>query len=346
MTWEQLDWAVLDRLRQLFLSGRTAPGPYWTSRQDLANYDLTYGERIGWKWDAVLRELDQRSWRPAARAVLDWGCGSGVAGRRVVDWLGPERVDTLRVWDQSGLAADFAAGAAETRFPKLRVAHVTPGFLAGDEPIGLLVISHVLNELPAGELLALRGLATRADAILWVEPGTQDCSRALIEIREQLRGRFRLVAPCTHQAACGLLAPANARHWCHHFAPPPPAIFADSHWVKFGQRAGIDLRSLPYSFLALERHPTAADTGTGLARVIGAPRLYKGFAKVLSCDAVGVTELTLQKREAPALFKQFKRPVSALIYRWRREGDRIRGGELLAGPAGDPRATLDSPGAV
>src|ERR1035438_7840636 len=34
---------------------------------------------------------------------------------------------------------------------------------------------------------------------------------------------------------------------------PPPAIFADSSWVKFGKRAGIDLRSLPYSFIALDR---------------------------------------------------------------------------------------------
>jgi hypothetical protein len=363
MRWEQLDWAVLDRLRDLFLSGRAAQGPYWTSREDLANYDFTYGERIGWKWDAVLRELDQRGWTPSCTtvfnlehgcasdgmgkiAVLDWGCGSGVAGRRVVAWLRAERVAVLRVWDQSGLAADFAADAAQARFPSLRVAYVTPGFLAGDEPAGVLVISHVLNELPAAELLALRGLAARAEAILWVEPGTQDCSRALIEIREQLRGRFRLIAPCTHQTGCGLLAPDNARHWCHHFAAPPSEIFADSHWVKFGQRAGIDLRSLPYSFLALERHPKAADAGAGLARIIGAPRLYKGFAKVLNCDADGVTELTLQKRDAPALFKQFKRPDGALVYRWQREGDRILGGERLAGPAGAPTATLDSPGAV
>ena len=32
----------------------------------------------------------------------------------------------------------------------------------------------------------------------------------------------------------------------------------DSNWVKFGQRAGIDLRSLPYCFLALDRRVPAA----------------------------------------------------------------------------------------
>jgi hypothetical protein len=349
MTWKEIDWSVLERLRERFLSGEPAPGPYWTSREDLANYDGTYGERIGWKWDAVLRELDLRGWKPPCAAtfkgehgcastegarldVLDWGCGSGVAGRRVVRWFGANRVTTLRVWDHSALAADFAADAARARLPQLNVQQVTPGFLASDEPIGVLVISHVLNELPAEVLRELRGLASRADAILWVEPGTSEVSRALIEIREQLRGRFRLVAPCTHQAACGLLAPANASHWCHHFASPPPEIFTDRDWVKFGQRAGIDLRSLPYSFLALERRSKSPGLAgdTNLARVIGEPRVYKGYAKVLSCDTGGVRELTLQKRDAPSLFKQLKRSAGTLIYRWTREDDRIVAGTLLA----------------
>jgi hypothetical protein len=327
MTWAEIDWSVLERLRGLFLSGEAAQGAYWRSPADLENYDLTYGERIGWKWDAVLGELSQRGWRPPGAAsskvasgrvparnekpaILDWGCGSGVAGRRVVRWLGADQVAVLRLWDHSALAADFAVQSARRSFPDLAVEHLTPGFLAGEAPVGILVISHVLNELPAGELLALRELASRADAIIWVEPGTQEVSRALIELREQLRDRFRMVAPCTHQGACGLLAPENTRHWCHHFAPPPPGIFADSDWVKFGQRAGIDLRSLPYSFLALERRRKTDpdDPAGGLSRVIGEPRCYKGFARVLSCEAGGVCERMLQKRDSPGLFKQFGRP--------------------------------------
>ena len=356
MTWEELDWAALDRLRTRFLSESAAQGPYWKTRADLASYDFTYGARIGWKWDAVLDELDQRGWRPAppepskvgessghvaGRAgiqVLDWGCGTGVAGRRVVHWLGIDRVAVLRVWDYSPLAAGFAAEAAGDRFPNLRVEQVTPGFIAGDESVGVLVISHVLNELPAAELQALRRLAGRAEAILWVEPGTSETSRALIDVREQLRGRFRLIAPCTHQDACGLLTPENSRHWCHHFAPPPSGIFADSLWVKFGQRAGIDLRSLPYSFLVMESAATSAATEPGWARVIGAPRLYKGFAKVLSCEAGGVRELTAQKRDAPGLFKRLKRPEGAHVYRWQRAGERIQAADVSWPRPAEPRA--------
>jgi hypothetical protein len=349
MTWAEIDWAALERLRGLFLSGAAAQGAYWRSAAELANYDLTYGERIGWKWDAVLSELEQRAWRPTGAAgltnesgrapgrsgklaVLDWGCGSGVAGRRVVRWLGQEGVAILRLWDHSALAADFAARAARSLFPNLAVESLTPGFMAGDDPVGVMVISHVLNELPASELLALRSLASRADAIIWVEPGTREVSRALIELREQLRVRFRVVAPCTHQNACGLLAPEKVRHWCHHFASPPAGIFADSNWVKFGQRAGIDLRSLPYSFLALERRQTLEPDGpdAGFSRVIGEPRSYKGFAKVLSCEAGGVVERMAQKRDAPDLFKQFRHPEGPLIYRWTIAEERIVGGEPLS----------------
>ena len=108
MNWSELDWGALDRLRQNFLGGAAATGPYWQTSEDLANYDFTYGERIGWKWDQVLRELRLRGWRPKSRDVLDWGCGSGVAARRVISFFGAESFDSLTVWDHSPLAGDFA----------------------------------------------------------------------------------------------------------------------------------------------------------------------------------------------------------------------------------------------
>ena len=61
MNWTQLDWPALDRLRDGFLHGGAAAGPYWKTTSALASYDLTYGERIAWKWDAVLQELRLRN---------------------------------------------------------------------------------------------------------------------------------------------------------------------------------------------------------------------------------------------------------------------------------------------
>ena len=344
MKWTELDWKALDRLRDQFLRGGTAAGPYWQSSTELAHYDLTYGERIGWKWDAVLRELRIRGWKPNTRQILDWGCGSGSAGRRVLAAFGADHFDELLVWDHSPLATDFAIEAAEQAFPRVRVSAVTPGFLASDAPIGLLVVSHVLNELPTEALAELRQLILRSTAVLWVEPGTHELARGLQTIRDELRAEFRVVAPCTHQNRCGLLAEGRDRDWCHFFAPPPSEIFANPDWVKFGQRAGIDLRSLPYCFLALDRNKTAGQVGdlaarptvgpttlptTELSRVIGRPKLFKPYARLLNCDATGVAELTLQKRDDLALYKELDRTKAPLVYRWRRDGTHLLGGELL-----------------
>lgn len=125
-----------------------------------------------------------------------------------------------------------------------------------------------------------------------------------------------------------MLVPENERHWCHFFARPPVNIMADSNWVRFSQRAGIDLRSLPYSYLVMERIgcrasaplaevPKMAPKAFGAlqeqARIIGAPRAYKGFAKVLACQADGVREVTMQKRDDPELFRALKNGEATMI---------------------------------
>jgi hypothetical protein len=61
----------------------------------------------------------------------------------------------------------------------------------------------------------------------------------------------------------------------------------------------------------------------GCARIIGEARAYKGFVKVLSCDAAGVRELELQKREAPAIYKALKDGNAPPVWRWTVEGRRI-----------------------
>lgn len=328
MNSETLDWAILDRLRAGFISGATATGPYWQSPADLAHYDATYAERIGWKWDAVLRELTRRRWRPRTRTLLDWGCGSGVAGRRVLSCFGADNFDSLHVWDHSPLACDFAIGRVRAEFPSLAVS----AFADTGQPVGLLVVSHVLNELPPDALAQLLSLVARAEAVLWVEPGNHVVSRQLIGIRETLKITFQLVAPCPHRGACGLLAAGRERDWCHFFAEPPPGVQNDSHWVRFGHRAGVDLRSQAYSYLVLEK-PPASDPASLLsaldsplsasaprpARILGRAEHFKGYARILSCEAAGVTSLELQKRADPDLFKALKKDTSHPLYRWTRD---------------------------
>ncbi|MBI3877568.1 MAG: class I SAM-dependent methyltransferase, partial [Verrucomicrobia bacterium] len=267
-------------------------------------------------------------WTPPGGTVLDWGCGSGVAGRCVVEFFGAANFKTLRLFDRSSRAMQFAAKRAKEKFPNIAVETINGPVLRGDERVGLLVVSHVLNELDDAGRAELLALARRADAVLWVEPGTHADSRALIAMREALRNEFRVIAPCTHQAACGLLAAGQERHWCHHFAAPPRGVLGDADWVRFAKRAGVDLRGTPYSFIALERTGMRA-VGTqfippGWSRVLGMTRIYKGFAKIFSCAEEGVCELELQKRDVPEVFKAMKDGEAGSTWRWETDGRRVK----------------------
>jgi hypothetical protein len=331
MDWNQIDWRALERLRANFLHGGADSGDYWRAESDLASYVATFAQRIGWKWDYVLAEVSRRGWSPARGELLDWGCGSGIAGRAFLDHFGAESVTTLRVWDRSTLAMQFAARRAREKYPGLNVELGLGAFSVSAEtlerqpsrpcetdnasqpaaletgvPPVTLLLSHVVNELTPGQIEALSRLIGRAQTVLWVEPGTYEVSRMLIATRERLRPQFNLIAPCTHQEHCGLLAAGNERHWCHHFASPPPDAFQDRHWSRFASLLGIDLRDLALSFLVLDRRPVPP-LPTGAARILGHPRIYKAHALLLSCDETGVRERKLTKRALPEDFKRLKK---------------------------------------
>jgi hypothetical protein len=311
-----IDWPALARLRQDFLAGTAGADDYWRQASDLASYDATFAQRIGWKWDFVLGELCHRGWEPPGGELLDWGCGSGVAARAFLDHFGTGSVAGVRFWDRSAMAMAFAARRAMEKYPGLSV-HTG----AADAP-ALVLLSHVLSELaPAQTELLLQSLLL-ATTVLWVEPGSYESSRALIAIRERLRDHFQLIAPCPHQGHCGILAPGNDPHWCHFFAAPPPGVFSDPFWGHFARVSGVDLRSLPVSYLVLDRRP-AAPLPPDTMRVLGRPRLFKPAARILGCDCQGVRERELTRREFPDLYRLAKKEEFPSLNSWRCDARRI-----------------------
>jgi hypothetical protein len=339
MNWDAIDWKALERLRGVFLAA-TAGTDYWQSESDLTSYDATFAQRIGWKWDYVLAELSHRGWSPPGGALLDWGCGSGIASRAFLDHFGKSSISELHLWDRSSLAMQFAARRAQQKYPGLKV-DTGPGSLTTDLPVNeptpnpsgegerarvrgrlTLLISHVLTELTPEQTEALADLVTRATSVIWIEPGTYEASRTLIAIRERLCDTFKVVAPCTHQERCGILAPENQRHWCHHFASPPSSVFIDGNWARFANLLGIDLRDLPLSFLVLDQRP-APLLPAGATRVIGHPRIYKAHALLLGCDASGVRERKLTRRVLPEEFRRWKKDKGEVLQVWRCDGDEI-----------------------
>ncbi len=328
--WTSKELAALRRLRERFLTAEAGAGDYWQQEDDLLLYDQTFAERIGWKCDAVLQELTIRGWKPQSSRIFDFGCGSGVANRRVLaHW--PEQFVSLTLHDRSANAMQFASNRARDLKSSLTEVQVAREVETLPEDT-LFVASHVLNELAPENLQRLLSLIRQAREVIWIEAGTHADSRRLgAEVRAALLLDFSVIAPCTHQAACGMFAPENHAHWCHTFAKPPSWIFQDGRWSEFGREMGIDLRSVPYSFLVLERR-SGVEKEQGLSRMIGEPRDYKGFSKILSCQEDGVAELTMQKRDDPALLKEIRAAKAGAVFRWTVDRNKITKGEAIARP--------------
>jgi hypothetical protein len=165
----------------------------------------------------------------------------------------------------------------------------------------VLLVSHVLDELDERGQAALSGWIERSRAVVWVEPGSARSARALGTWRENLRGTFEVLAPCTHQAACGAL---GREAWCHSFARPAGEVFTEGKWAEFARELGIDLRSLPYSFLALARPGCFELAGGPNARLLGRPRPTRGRVEFELCRVEGVESLDFLQRTDKRLYKE------------------------------------------
>jgi SAM-dependent methyltransferase len=299
MTFSHEDWQQLQHLRAQFLDRRAGHLDYWTTPRVLELYEHTFAQRIAWKWQHVLAELLQLRWQPPALPLLDWGCGTGIAARTFLRYF---HSSSVTLYDRSTLALKFAQEKIRSEFP-----HIT--LLPFDERTsfcGVVLLSHIITELSDSALDALLTQLRFAAAILWVESGDRYASRKLIEVREALRASFHIVAPCTHQGACGLLLPEHRAHWCHHFAKPPQEAFTQARWADFKAHLGIDLSDLPLSYLVLDKHPIHA-LSSDTARLIGRARLYKGYALLLACSAHALEEYRLTARKFPEAYRQMKK---------------------------------------
>lgn len=327
--WTQGEARILARLREGFLKGSAGLADYWKGAEELSLYDRTFAQRIGWKWDAVLSELSLRGWTPPAQRLVDWGCGTGIASRRVLEhWR--DHFEAVTLSDRSPQARAFALERVREVAAKGNVRVVAPE--ETDCEGAVVLASHVLSELTQEQLWKALGQWKKAAALIWVESATHDNARRMVaEGREVfLEAGWKAVAPCTFSGACPLLRDENERHWCHHFARVPSEVHQDQGWREISQRLNLDLRVLPYSFVVLEREPRQEPV-SGFSRVIGTAREFKGHLKVLACDAGGVQEWMLQKRDAPGLFKELRKAERLPLYRWRVEGGRIVEGEGRGG---------------
>jgi len=301
-----VDLDRVQRLRALFLQGRPgrrAMPDYWRGAPDLEAYDAILGARIGWKWDAALAECHQRGWRPSGdETVLDFGCGAGVAARRYVERFGAREV---LCHDRSPHAMSFAAA-------RLREQHGAVGVreLASTRDVSadVVLVSHVISELDDRGLKQLEELLRRSPRAVLVESGNRPVARRLAGLRDRLLDVFGVLAPCPHQAPCPTLLDDD--NWCHFFANPPAEVFTDGWWIKNARSLGIDLRSLPYAFVALDR--ASPSTIAPSRRVLGRATISPVVASARVCTQGAIQSVEVPKRSEAKLWRALKkRPEAA-----------------------------------
>jgi hypothetical protein len=156
-----------------------------------------------------------------------------------------------------------------------------------DAKTTLAVFSYSLTEIDT-----LPPWVNDHEAVMIVEPATNQDGRKLLELRRSLMGNgWKIWGPCTHQASCPLLDKSN-RDWCHD----------RTDWIKPSWFEDIQKHlpmrndTLTWSWLIARRTPPPASLST-LARLTGDLRKEKGAARQMFCRGEDREFLSWQKRD-------------------------------------------------
>lgn len=135
----------------------------------------------------------------------------------------------------------------------------------------LAIFSYSLTELPD-----LPEWTYDCEALMIVEPSTQQDGRKLLELRTKLLNHgFHVWAPCTHEGPCPLLTQSKT-DWCHdrvHFEAP-------EWFLKLEEQLPMKNRTLTMSYLLLRK---LAPPKISAARVVGDRLNEKGKDRQMIC---------------------------------------------------------------
>ncbi len=307
MELSESSWKKIKNLRQAYLKAKGDLPDYWQDEELLALYDLTLAQRIGWKWRSVAEAIEEKipSGLQQAPLWIDWGCGTGIASRTLLAHSSL-RCDEILYFDRSSRAMRFAEKKLREEHPTQAIAKAKS--LSEVKSPFVLLVSHVLSEMPAEARRSLVELCRRASLVVWVEAGRTLESRALSQLREEIRQDKIILAPCLHQAPCGILA--SSEDWCHFSASIPQEVFRSAFWKRCSQELGFDLRSLPVSYLVSvdpQYLSTPPDEGDAI-RVLAGSRSYKAFCRWTGCTSQGILKGEFLKRHSRSLYVALSEP--------------------------------------
>ena len=126
------------------------------------------------------------------------------------------------------------------------------------------------------ELSDIPDWAYNCEALMLVEPSTQQDGRKLLALRQKLIDKgYQAWAPCTHQLACPLYS--QSKHdWCHdrvHFGAP-------AWFLKMEEQLPMKNRTLTMSYVLMRKTPAPQIL---TARVVGDRMEEKGKDRQMVC---------------------------------------------------------------
>ena len=236
------------------------------------------------------------AWQPAT--ILDMGSGPGTAL-----WAAEAQWPSLQhytAWEREPAFLALAKRLADHGSQALRATRWERRDLRAVAPeatrhYDLVVIAHVLNELPEADRPAVLAAAWAhtAGVLLVVEPGTPAAFSVVRAARDQLLAEgAATIAPCAHDNPCPL-----ENDWCHF-----PQRLTRPDFQKRARQAPSSWEEAKYSYAAMSRFPAPHPIW---ARVIGEPHSNKAYAEALLSTRTGIDRYRALKRHRE-LFRAVK----------------------------------------
>ncbi|MGZ3743997.1 MAG: small ribosomal subunit Rsm22 family protein [Pseudobdellovibrionaceae bacterium] len=212
---------------------------------------------------AVAKEAESQGFFKGLTEIVDFGAGPGTASLALTAHF--------KKFTLIEKAKDICSGFGFLPNPQVSWTAVAPVFQAPQE--SLAVFSYSLTELKS-----LPAWAKHMEALMILEPSTQEDGRKLLEHRQSLiEEGFSLWAPCTHQGSCPLLAQSK-NDWCHD-----RILFAMPKWFEEIERhLPMKNRTLTMSYL-LARRKKAPAPELSRARTVGDLLKEKGKDRQMLC---------------------------------------------------------------
>lgn len=252
-------------LSDYFITKPDSPTPWHESWAQVA-YLCYYLPLNSARLTGLIAEADQRHFFTGLDRVIDFGAGLATASMS----LNENHKFQYQLIERAAEPQNII----EKHFPQFRAEEWLRTFSASKlkQPgKALAVFSYSLTELSD-----LPDWAYDCEALMLVEPSTQQDGRKLLQLRQKLLEKgYHVWAPCTHEGPCPLLTQSKT-DWCHdrvHFKAP-------DWFLKMEGELPMKNRTLTFSYLLMRKTKPAA---IHAARVVGDRLKEKGKDRQMIC---------------------------------------------------------------